>query len=108
MTKAEEAALKVYPVDMQPLVYQDLIEQFGGKTEVDVNIYQRRFFQEGYEQAEKDLVLTAEDIRTIYELTEKVSNHSIWAKYSSGFWDKVLKLFKEVKKWLQLPFVFLQ
>jgi len=55
MTKAEEAALKAYPVNMTPLNYQDLIEQFGGKTEIDVNTYPRCQFQEGYEQAEKDL-----------------------------------------------------
>ena len=32
MTKAEERALEAYPVNMTPLVYQDLIDQFGGKT----------------------------------------------------------------------------
>ncbi len=53
--RAEEAALKAYPVNMTPLNYQDLIEQFGGKTEIDVNTYPRGLFQEGYEQAEKDL-----------------------------------------------------
>ena len=56
MTRAEEAALKAYPVYMQPLVYQDLIEQFGGKTEIDVNTYPRRQFQEGYEQGEKETI----------------------------------------------------
>ena len=53
--RAEEAALKAYPVKITPLVYQDLIDQFGGKTEIDVNTYSRCLFQEGYEQAEKDL-----------------------------------------------------
>lgn len=55
MSKAEEAALKAYPIKMTPLVYQDLIDQFGGKTEIDVNTYPRCLFQQGYEQAEKDL-----------------------------------------------------
>lgn len=40
---------------MTPLVYQDLIDQFGGKTEIDVNTYPRCLFWEGYSQAEKDL-----------------------------------------------------
>lgn len=53
--RSEDAALKAYPVNMTPLNYQDLIEQFGGKTEIDVNTYPRCLFQEGYEQAEKDL-----------------------------------------------------
>lgn len=55
MSKAEEIALRSYPIKMTPLVYQDLIDQFGGKTEIDVNTYPRCLFQEGYEQAEKDL-----------------------------------------------------
>lgn len=55
MTKAEERALEAYPIKMTPLVYQDLIDQFGGKTEIDVNTYPRCLFQEGYEHAEKDL-----------------------------------------------------
>lgn len=53
--RAEEAALKAYPVNMTPLNYQDLIEQFVGKTEIDFNTYPRRLFLEGYEQAEKDI-----------------------------------------------------
>lgn len=53
--RAEERALEAYPVNMTPLNYQDLIEQFGGKTEIDVNTYPRCLFQQGYEQAEKDL-----------------------------------------------------
>ena len=55
MSKASEAALKAYPVEMTPLNYQDLIDQFGGKTEIDVNTYPRCLFQMGYEFAEIDL-----------------------------------------------------
>ena len=54
--RAKEAALKAYPVNMTPLVYQDLIDQFGGKTEIDVNTYPRCLFQGGYEQGEKDAI----------------------------------------------------
>ena len=54
--RAEEKALEVYPVEMTPLNYQDLIDQFGGKTEIDINTYPRRLFQEGYEEAEKDTI----------------------------------------------------
>ena len=56
MTRAEQMALEAYPVDMQPLNYQDLIDSFGGKTEIDVNTYPRALFQQGYKQAEKDLI----------------------------------------------------
>lgn len=57
--RSEEAALKAYPVEMTPLNYQDLIEQFG-KTEIDVKTYPRTLFQEGYEQAEKDIITLIE------------------------------------------------
>lgn len=57
--RAKDAALKAYPVEMTPLNYQDLIEQFG-KTEIDVNTYPRRLFQGGYEQAEKDIITLIE------------------------------------------------
>lgn len=40
---------------MTPLVYQDVIEAFGGKTEVDFNLLPRSYFRLGYEQAQKDL-----------------------------------------------------
>lgn len=54
--RSQEAALEAYPVEMTPLNYQDLIDQFGGKTEIDVKSYPRCLFQEGYEQAEKDFL----------------------------------------------------
>ena len=47
MTKAEEKALEAYPVKQS---YND----YYGDYE-DVNIVERISFQEGYEQAEKDL-----------------------------------------------------
>lgn len=55
MSKAEEQALIRFPEQMTPLVYQELIDQFGGKTEIDFNLLPRSYFQLGYEQAEKDL-----------------------------------------------------
>ena len=84
MSKAKERALEAYP-------------HYTAENITEVT-NARRFFAKGYEQAEKDLALTAEDIRTIYELTENVSNHSFWAKYSSGFWNEVLTRFKQYKE----------
>lgn len=72
MTRAEQRALEAYPVNMIPLNYQDLIKQFGGKTEIDVNTYPRCLFQEGYEQAEKDINKELMDIMAdIREKQEK-------------------------------------
>lgn len=56
MSRASDAAMKEYPVEMIPLVYQDLIDSFGGKTEIDTNAYLRATFQFGYEQAEEDFI----------------------------------------------------
>lgn len=96
--KSEEAALKAYPVKMTPLVYQDLIDQFGGKTEIEVNTYPRCLFQEGYEQAEKDLALTWEDIRLICEIDEDMRCHSDWPlRGEEVYYEEVLRRFHEMK-----------
>lgn len=67
LTRAEQRALEAYPVKMTPLVYQDLIDQFGGKTEIDVNTYPRCLFQQGYEQAEKNIKEWIEEQLTILD-----------------------------------------
>lgn len=99
--RAEEAALKAYPVNMTPLNYQDLIEQFGGKTEIDVNTYPRCQFQEGYEAAEKDLALTWEDMRKIIRIDEEMMDdpeaHPEWME-EQPFYEEMLRRYKEVKK----------
>lgn len=61
MTKAEEAALKAYPEDIS---YSTVLER-----PFDYNGHQRMIFQQGYEQAEKDLALTVEGIKTILDLS---------------------------------------
>ena len=60
ISRAENVALKRFPIEMTPLNYQEQIELFGGKTEVDFNALPRSFFQLGYEQAEKDIVPAAQ------------------------------------------------
>jgi hypothetical protein len=58
MTRAEEVALKTYPdkeVNGVSLVFSE----------------QRRLFQEGYELAEQDLALTAEDVSCIIHLADQ-------------------------------------
>ena len=96
--RAEEAALEAYPVKMTPLVYQDLIDQFGGKTEIDVNTYPRCLFQEAYEQAEKDLTLTWRDImqivRFFYEEDGKYEEIVPHLTYEEMY-NKVLQRYNE-------------
>ena len=98
LTRAEQRALDAYPVNMTPLNYQDLIEQFGGKTEIDVNTYPRNLFLQGYEQAEKDLALTWEDMAKIDAIILDVNNEFA-VDYSKEidrqkFYEEVLKRFR--------------
>lgn len=100
MTKAEERALEAYPVNMTPLVYQDLIDQFGGKTEIDINTYPRCLFQEGYEQAEKYLALTWEDVQLLdFYAMECQVEESNGRKFNSSqeFFEEVLRRFNKTK-----------
>lgn len=100
--RAEEAALKAYPVKMTPLVYQYLIDQFGGKTEIDVNTYPRCLFQEGYEQAEKDLELTFEDMKMIDVVMHDVATEHTYGVIRPStfkeFYEEVLRRFNQYKE----------
>jgi len=94
--RAEEAALKAYPVEMTSLVYQDLIDQFGGKTEIDVNTYSRRLFQEGYEQAEKNLPRWKKSAGALrYAILEDAHGRYIQHDGYKLYFDDLLKLPKE-------------
>ena len=99
--RAEKAALKAYPVKMITLHNQDLIELFR-KTEIENNEYPRSLFQEGYEQAEKDLMLTWEDMAKIDAIIMDVNNEfaiDISKEISrQKFYEAVLKRFNELKK----------
>ena len=100
--RAEKAALKAYPVNMTPLNYQDLIEQFGGKTEIDVNTYPRCLFQAGYEQAEKYLALSIDDIEKIHTFLYAIKNNKqgafTFTRLSDEQYKEVLRRFKAVKE----------
>ena len=76
MSKAEQRALEKYPAN---------------KTVFDKYEKQRYAFICGYIQAEKDLELTWEDIKTI----DKLLNQCV--DYSNPY-QEVLKRFKEMKK----------
>ncbi len=81
ISKAEEAALKAYDTN----------------TPAPIRIA----YRDGYEQAEKDLALTADDIKTI----EQIIATSDWYDFeisdklwSQEFYEEVLKRFKEAKR----------
>lgn len=87
ISKAEERALEAYPN-----------EHFVDHTYAEMC---RGFYKEGYEQAEKDLALTWEDIKTIEQIIATSDwydfeiNGKLW---SQEFYEEVLKRFKEIKK----------
>ena len=67
MSKAEEFAIKKYPVS---------IEDIHGHK-VDVNLWQRKACVDGYRQAEKDNELTWEDISIIREILCGIVNYPL-------------------------------
>lgn len=81
MTKAEQRALEKYPekIVSGPIGYEE--------DAFDINAFARSIFEEGYEQAEKDLALTVEDIKTILDIS---------------FWnddpEKILQEYNRLKK----------
>ena len=85
MSKAEDRAIEKYPIEMY--------EEVGWRC-VDKNTHKRQYFIEGYHQAEKDLALTWEDMRDIYDLAY---NLRFPHKKQKEFFEEVLKRFKERK-----------
>ena len=98
MSKAEERALDAYPVTMVRRRYDGIVSSYDP---YDSNLHDRYCFQRGYEQAEKDLALTWEDIKTIEQIiaTSDWYDFEISGKlWSKEFYEEVLKRFKEAKK----------
>ena len=85
--KAEERALEAYPIRIDSTA-----------CDCDINEGARGIYQFGYEQAEKDLALTWEDIKIIVKILADSDwydfeiNGNLWSK---EFYEEVLKRFKE-------------
>ena len=92
MSKAEEAAMKAYPEE----IYED-----DSWTD-DLNKYQREGFIKGYEQAEKDLALTWEDVLQIRGIMAQMcvepDEHPEWLLTDEAYYEEVLRRFKEAKQ----------
>lgn len=99
ISRAEEAALKRFPEEMTRIPYQDLIEAFGGKEYVDFNSMPRGYFQLGYEQAEKDLALTWEDMAMINTFGSEVIGEHLFDNWTEQqIYTEVLTRFKQIKE----------
>jgi hypothetical protein len=89
--RSEEAALRLYPESSGPMersIFEDR----------RVTLACRRACENGYKQAEKDLALTWEDIETIDDIIEQLSNHSALSLQGQEvFYQEVLRIFREMK-----------
>lgn len=84
MTRAEQAAWKAYPYD--------------GGTKGWICKSSRPIFIQGYEQAEKDLALTWEDMVTINTLGSEVIGEHLFDNWSERqIYEEVLLRFREMK-----------
>ena len=98
MSKAEERALEKYPKKIEWVG-----NQWDGAP-FDVNSERRVAYKQGYQQAEKDLELTWEDIPEILMISEQLKT-SWWFRDNEQtkqigtqvFWEEVLKRFKAQK-----------
>ena len=93
--RAEEAALRAYPVR----TYRK--DQGEPEYSSDYNANDRYRFQEGYEQAEKELALTPEDVQLLDLFAlECQTEESKGRKFNSSqeFFEEVLRRFKAIKE----------
>ncbi len=62
-----------------------------------------RAYAEGYEQAETDLILTWQNIKTIVEIADKMviedpNEHPDWLETEEGYYKAILEEFNKTRK----------
>lgn len=93
MTKAEERALEAYPY------FPTEVNLFGHKTiTADGNSHDRAIYIRGYEQAEKDLELTWEDMVIIHSICADVYDSHRYELDSKQIYEEVLRRFNKAKE----------
>ena len=97
MSKAKERALEKYPKKIEWVG-----NQWDGAP-FDVNSKSRVAYKQGYEQAEKDLELTWEDMMVIHKCIKDAMNYHLYkmlegAEGQKIVYQEVLKRFKERKE----------
>ena len=93
MTKAEKAALNAHPpviVSFYPSTVAPIVKR-------DANEEIRKVFQEGYEQAEKDLALSWEDMKLAFGcVNEAIDNCE--GKTKQEIFEDALRRFNEQRR----------
>ena len=98
--RVEIAALKAFPPKFtSPKRYAKRVQS----EKVDTHATIRHFYQEGYEQAEKDLALTWEDVAKIITIYEAGIDNGDYRRYNEAKWMKeysqdILRKFNEIRK----------
>lgn len=95
--RAETAAIKAYPKE-EGKMYSTAF----GTFEFDRNAAERKGFQEGYEQAEKDLELTWNDMQLIWQICDTINdterrNTDLMCS-SKAYFSEVLRMFNNARK----------
>lgn len=92
--RAEEAALETYPA-----IIREREAGMGGLTlPYDANTLPRKYFKEGYEQAEQDLKLTADDIGAILMIYFQMMRDEKYRDIGrEAICDEALKRFYELE-----------
>lgn len=93
MSKVEERALEAFPLKIDG----------DSRGSYDLNVVKRIIYQQGYEQAEKDLKLGWEDMRELYIIFAEVDTEIELCKTdikaeTIGYYQEILKRFKERKE----------
>lgn len=98
MTRAEQAALYAYPKKSAVSGVSML-----GNNNRDDFMFQRDIFRKGYEQAEKDLALTWEDMKLIVNIADDILKGKTVFKslhrfpLETVYYEEVLRRFNEIK-----------
>lgn len=91
--RAEEAALRAYPEKMGMFYEADI------HYRADLNKAARIKYIEGYEQAEKDLALTWEDVKAIFKIADNYESELNRPKYlTQDYCQEILNRFNEIRK----------
>lgn len=96
MTRAQKAARKAYPPKRKEVSMTGAIYTVVGGD------FERRIFQEGYEQAEKDLALTIQDLELLHTFLYAVKNNKhgafTFTRLTDEQYAEVLKRYLEAKR----------
>jgi hypothetical protein len=97
--KAEQAAKEIYKDGIQLVGRRDKNNNLVIYPETMVGIL-RSAAERGYEQAEKDLAFTWQDIKTIVEIADNIANQGIekWVGYQDEYYKAILEEFNKTRK----------